>query len=55
QKSWIIILNILHKDYAKYNELISKIPDMQGLQKNINVMIKDFEKREAMKNSNTSN
>jgi hypothetical protein len=55
QKSWITVLNILHKDYAKYNELISKIPDIQGLLKNLDVMIKDYEKREAMKNSNTSN
>jgi len=48
QKSWNIVLNILHKDYAKYNELRSKIPDKQGLLKNIDVIIKDYEKKQAL-------
>jgi hypothetical protein len=54
QKSWNTVLNIFHKDYAKYNELISRIPDIQGLLKDLDVMIKDYEKREAMKNSKAS-
>ena len=50
-ESWITIMNILHKDFVKYNDMITKIPDLQGLRKDLDVMINDYEKREALKNS----
>ncbi len=53
QAAWLNLLNILYKNYSLYSEQLSKIPNMKGLLKSLDVMIKDFEKREALKNSKT--
>ena len=53
QAAWLNMLNLLYTNYSLYSEQLNKIPNIPGLLKNIDVMIKDFEKREALKNSKT--
>jgi len=45
QKSWIELLNILHKYYPIYSEQLEKIPDRLKLKRNLEVMAKVFEKK----------
>jgi hypothetical protein len=47
QKSWINILTILHRDFALYNEMISTLPNLQKLSKNLDIIIKNYEKKQA--------
>jgi len=50
QKSWITILDIFHKDYAKYTEQLNTVPDKNKILKQVDIMIKDYEKRQALLN-----
>jgi len=51
QQSWIAILNLLHKDYAKYIKQLNTIPDKNKVLKLVDDMIKDYEKRQIILNS----
>jgi len=53
QAAWLKVLNLLHKNYSLYSKQLSNIPNTQKLLKLVDTMLKDYEKREAMKNSKT--
>lgn len=48
QKSWIELLDNLHKYYPLYMEQLEKIPDTLKLGKLLNAIIKDFEKKQVL-------
>ena len=48
QKSWITVLDILHKDYAKYTEQLNTVPDKNKILKQVDNIIKDYEKRQVL-------
>jgi len=47
QRNWIELLTLLHKYYPLYVEKMKLIPDKKKLQKQIDTMIKEYEKRQA--------
>ncbi len=49
QRSWVELLTLLHKYYPFFVEKLKLIPDKNKLQKQIDVMIKEFEKRQVQK------
>ena len=48
QKSWIELLDTLHKYYPLYAEQLEKIPDTLKMRKLLDVIIKDFEKKQTL-------
>ena len=54
QAAWLNVLNLLHKNYSLYSKQLSNIPNTPKLLKQVDTMIKVFEKREALKNSKDS-
>jgi len=48
QKSWIELLDKLHKYYPAYFEQMEKIPDTSKLGKLLDTIIKDFEKKQNL-------
>jgi len=54
QAAWLNMLNLLHKNYSLYSKQLSNIPNTPKLLKQVDTMIKVFEKREALKHSKHS-
>ena len=49
QKSWIELLTILQKLYPLYTEQLNSIPDTKKILKEMDAVIRDYEKKKAQK------